>query len=373
MKRLIYAAVFAVAVVATVPMTAEAATGIYNSKEVRFRIVEVADNLSSPWGMAFLPDGGILVTERTGGLKRIDGGSIRTISGAPRVVSIRQGGLLDIALHPDFESNSFVYLTYSASYRLGFGTRVARARLTADALVDVQVIFEMESASRTTHHFGSRIAFAGDGTLFLTIGDRGDRDRAQDLSDHAGKILRINDDGTIPRDNPFVDNPDAKPEIYSYGHRNPQGLVIDKESGTVWAHEHGPQGGDEVNLIRPGVNYGWPIITYGKEYSGGEIAPSELPGYEQPIIHWTPSIAPSGLALYSGVGFPEWRGNLFAGALAGQHLRRMVVENGRIADQEVLLQNSVGRIRDVRQAPDGNIWILTDEPRGSLIRLEPAD
>ena len=363
-------------------LSGESVTGTYDSEKVRFRLVSVAENLTRPWGMAFLPDGardgdlditgGILVTERSGGLKLILGERIIDIGGVPRVASVGQGGLLDIALHPEFNQNDYIYFTYSASYGSGYGTRVGRGRLVDGNIEEFEVLFSMGHPTRGSHHFGSRLAFGGDGTLFFTIGDRGDRTRAPDLGQHAGKILRINDDGSIPRDNPYVGERGALPEIFSFGHRNAQGLIFDDMTGTLWAHEHGPKGGDEVNIIRGGVNYGWPEITYGREYSGAYIAPSAKPGLEQPIIYWAPSIAPSGLAMYRSDTFPEWRGNLFAGALAGQELRRMVVSGNEIVHQETLLKNRVGRIRDVREGPDGNLWILIDDAQGKLIRIEPA-
>ena len=358
----------------------ETIIGRYESRVETFNLIEVVDGLSRPWAMTFLPSTGVdgsepvlLITERTGGLRLYKNGTTVRITGIPRVASRGQGGLLDVALHPDFETNSSVYFTFSASYDGGYGTRVGRGIFNGRTIEDFEVIFSMTRATRTTHHFGSRMAFDRDGSLFFTIGDRGERYRAQDLQDHAGKILRIRDDGSIPDDNPFARSGDALPEIYSYGHRNAQGLVLDQVTGVHWAHEHGPQGGDEVNIVRPGINYGWPIVTYGREYSGEYIAPSVAPGLEQPIIFWVPSIAPSGLAIYHGGEFANWRGDLFAGALAGQQLRRLVVRDGLIVNQEILLKEEIGRIRDVREGPDGNVWILTDAARGRLFRLEPAN
>ena len=363
-------------------LSGESLVGTYDSEEVRFRLITVADNLERPWGMVFLPEGtrsqgidvsgGILITERTGGLKLIVGDQIFDIRGLPRIASVGQGGLLDLALHPEFDQNEYVYFSYSASYGSGLGTRVGRGRFVDNNIEEFEVLFSMERPTRGSHHFGSRLAFAGDGTLFFSIGDRGDRTRAQDLGEHAGKILRINDDGSIPEDNPFLRARGALPEIYPFGHRNAQGLIYDELTGTLWAHEHGPRGGDEVNIVKRGVNYGWPEITYGREYSGEYIAPTAKPGLEQPIIYWVPSIAPSGLAIYRSDAFSEWSGDLFAGALAGQELRRMVVEGNEIVHQETLLKNRVGRIRDVREGPDGNLWILIDDTRGKLIRIEPA-
>lgn len=350
----------------------ETVIGVHDSELVRFRIVEVVGDLSHPWGMAFLPNGAIIVTERSGTVKLVQDGRSTDIQGAPAVAANGQGGLLDVALHPEFERNRLVYFTYSARDSAGFGTRVGRAPLDGQTLELFEVLFSMEEFSTATHHFGSRMAFGEDGTLYFTIGDRGDRNRAPDLNQHAGKVLRINDDGGVPQDNPFVGQEGVRPEIFSYGHRNPQGIAVDPATGTVWEHEHGPRGGDEVNIIRPGANYGWPEITYGREYSGAYIAPDSKDGLEQPVIHWTPSIAPSGLAFYSADHIPEWKGNLFAGALAGKELRRIVVNDREVVHQERLLVGVVGRIRDVSQGPDGNIWILTDESPGSLIRIEPA-
>jgi len=236
------------------------------------------------------------------------------------------------------------------------------------------VIFEMAKKTSTTMHFGSRLAFARDGTLFVSTGERGDRNRAQDLGDSAGKVLRIRPDGSIPGDNPFAGRPGALGEVFSYGHRNVQGLAVNPGTGEVWAHEHGPQGGDEINILRPGANYGWPLVTYGREYSGGPIGEGTgKPGIQEPVLHWTPSIAPSGMAFYTGDRFPRWKGNIFVGALAGTHLRRVVPGAGGPVEQEVLLSGTIGRIRDVRQGPDGNLYLLTDENPGALYRLEPAD
>ena len=353
--------------------SAESVLGTFSSRDARFRLVVVADGLSYPWGMAFLPQGGILVTERTGTLRLIEDGRTTTIAGAPDVATDGQGGLLDVALHPQFASNGLVYFSYSARYGRGSGTRIGRGRLEEGAIEDFEVLFSMENPTRSTQHFGSRLAFAADRTLLFTMGERGDRARAQELGDDAGKVHRINDDGTIPEDNPYLQTRGARPSVYSLGHRNQQGLAVDPATGTVWAHEHGPKGGDEVNIIRPRLNYGWPTITYGREYSGAYIAPSVKQGLEQPVIHWTPSIAPSGLMVYRSDTFPGWEGDLFAGALAGQHLRRLIVENDSIVGQEILLKNTVGRIRDVRQGPDGNVWLLTDARSGRLLRIEPAD
>jgi glucose/arabinose dehydrogenase len=342
------------------------------SEEETFRVVSLAEGLQNPWGVVFLPDGRLLISERPGRLNLLEDGGVLPVSGLPQIDAGGQGGLLDVVLHPEYRENGWIYLAYSAGRGRSRGTRISRARLQGRQLVDVEELFAMENGSSAGVHFGSRMVFLPDRTLLFTIGDRGQRDRAQSLREHAGKTLRINDDGSIPADNPFVGRRNALPEIYTYGNRNAQGMAIQPESGLVWQHEHGPRGGDEVNIIEAGRNYGWPVITYGREYSGAEVSPlTEAPGMEQPVIYWVPSIAPSGMSFYSGEAFAGWRGNVFVGALAGQHLRRLVVEGREVVHQEVLLQGQLGRIRDVRQGPDGFLYLLTDARNGALLRLEP--
>ena len=339
----------------------------------RFRVVQVIDRLENPWGLAFLPDGRMLIGERPGRLLLAAGGRTAPVGGGPEVAAIRQGGLLDLAVHPDFRRNRLVYLAYSSREAGGLGTRIARARLEGERLEGLEVIFSMARGSSASHHFGSRMAFAPDGTLLFTIGDRGEMNRAQELGDHAGKTLRIRDDGSIPQDNPFIGRPGALAEIYSYGHRNSQGMVFQPGTGLLWQHEHGPRGGDEVNIIEAGRNYGWPAITYGIDYNGAVISSETArPGMEQPVVYWVPSIAPSGMTFYTGDRFPSWKGDLFVGALAGQQLRRLEVSGARVTDQEVLLEGKVGRIRTVVEGPDGYLWLLTDAARGALLRLEPV-
>lgn len=351
---------------------AEVAEPLVRSEQERFRVVRVVGGLQNPWAVAFLPDGRALITERAGRLRLLQDGKLLSVGGLPEVDAGGQGGLLDLVLHPDYEANGWIYFSYSAEVGGGRGTRVVRARLAGERLTGLQVLFSMNRGSSAGVHFGSRLAFLPDRTLVFTIGDRGDRDRAQSLGEHAGKTLRIRDDGGIPEDNPFAGRRGALPEIYSYGHRNAQGMAVQPGSGSLWLHEHGPRGGDEVNVVEPGRNYGWPTITYGREYVGGSIGVgTAAPGLEQPLVYWVPSIAPSGLAFYTGEALPGWRNNLFVGALVGQHLRRLVVEGGRVVHQEVLLQNTLGRIRDVRQGPDGLLYLLTDERDGALYRLEP--
>ena len=342
------------------------------SEKETFRVVQVAGGLEHPWAVAFLPDGRMLVSERPGRLRLVEDGRLTEVSGLPEVAPVGQGGLLDLVLHPRYAENGWIYFAHSAGQGAELGTRISRARLSGSRLTEVQTLFTMRPGSNTRQHFGSRLAFLPDGTLLFTIGDRGARDRAQDLGDHAGSTLRINDDGSVPMDNPFVATPGALPEIYTYGNRNAQGMVVHPDTGRVWQHEHGPRGGDEINIIEPGKNYGWPRITYGQEYFGGRIGTTRAPGLEEPLLHWTPSIAPSGMDFYSGSAFPAWRGNLFVGALVGRHLRRLEVQGEEVVHQEVLLLNTLGRIRDVRQGPDGLVYVLTDEGNGGLFRLEPV-
>ncbi|MFW5744916.1 MAG: PQQ-dependent sugar dehydrogenase [Spirochaetota bacterium] len=356
------------------PVVSEEDLGRFSSEQADFRLVRVVEGLREPWSFVFLPGGDALVTERTGGLWRVTDTSADAVSGAPNVAAVGQGGLLDLALHPDFPSNRLVYMSYSDRYDSGVGTAVARGRLEGRQLTDVEVIFRMNRSSAGGRHFGSRIVFDRDGLLYITIGDRGDADRAQDTSDHAGSVLRIRADGTVPDDNPFAGGGDGAPEIYSYGHRNAQGMAVHPQTGEIWLHEHGPQGGDEINVVERGANYGWPVITYGVNYGTGTPIGegTRKRGMEQPILHWTPSIAPSGLGLYYGDRFPDWQGDAFVGALAGRHLRRVELDGRRVVEQEVLLDGVVGRVRDVREGPDGLLYLITDERDGGLYRIEPV-
>ena len=344
------------------------------SNEHRFQVVPVVTGLEHPWAVAFLPGGDLLVTERRGRLLRIGAdGHHRRVEGLPPIAAVGQGGLLDLVLDPGFADNRLLYFSYSEQSGAGLRTAVARAELAGDRLVALRRIFAMNRASSGGRHFGSRLAFLPDGDLLVTVGDRGQRHRAQDPSDHAGSVLRLRPDGTASPRTVALAIPGAAPDVFTFGHRNAQGLVLHPATGDIWIHEHGPRGGDEINILRGGANYGWPVVTYGREYSGPSIGVgSEAPGMEPPLLHWTPSIAPSGMAFYTGTEFPRWRGDLFVGALAGRHLRRVVVRDGAVVGQEVLLEGSVGRIRDVRQGPDGRLWLLTDERRGALYRLEPA-
>ena len=351
---------------------------VFESEEHAFRVVEVASGLDHPWGLAFLPDGRLLVTERAGQLRTVTAGRLdpEPVAGVPPVYASGQGGLLDVALHPDFRENGWVYLSYAGGHWGRAGTEVARGRLRGSRIEDVEVLFRALPKSSGGRHFGSRLRFAPDGHLFVTLGDRGDRHRAQDPGDHAGSILRIRDDGGVPPDNPFVSMKGARPEIFTIGNRNVQGLAFHSGTGVLFAHEHGPRGGDELNVVRAGVNYGWPVISYGREYrSGAPVGEgTRREGMAQPAYQWTPSIAPSGLTVYEGDRFPGWRGNLFAGALKFRLLARLVLDSERVVHEERLLEGRYGRIRDVRTGPDGLLYLLTDAPapHGALLRLEPA-
>ncbi|MGR8918149.1 MAG: PQQ-dependent sugar dehydrogenase [Gammaproteobacteria bacterium] len=352
------------------------AADLIDSEEHAFRVTIVARDLAHPWGMAFLPDGRMLVTERGGSLRLVgqDGSVSAPLAGVPRSDEVGQGGLLDVTLHPGFEDNRLVYLSLAVRGEGGAGTEVVRARFDGDALADAQTIFRALPKFAGGRHFGSRLLFLPDGTLLVTLGDRGHRPNGQNLGTHPGSIIRINDDGSVPADNPLVGLDGVRPEIYTYGNRNVQGITIEPGSGTVWAHEHGPQGGCEVNEIVAGSNYGWATITYGRNYgTGTRIGDGETrEGVRPPALQWTPSIAPSGLAYYDGDSFPAWRGNLFAGSLKFDMVSRLVLEGGRIVHEERLLEGALGRIRDVRQGPDGYLYLLTDSRRGVLARLEPA-
>jgi glucose/arabinose dehydrogenase len=343
-----------------------------------YKVIEIARDLNHPWSMAFLADGSILVTERIGRLRLIKDGKLlpQPIGGVPPVHTGGQAGLFDVVLHPDFAQNHLLYLTYASGTGAANGTQVARARFDGGALRDLQVIFKALPLKDTDNHYGGRLAFLPDGTFALSIGEGFEyREKAQDLTSDLGKIIRLNDDGTVPHDNPFIGEASVRPEIYTWGHRNPQGLVFDMQRGVLFETEHGPRGGDELNVIVAHRNYGWPVITYGMDYSGAYVSPyTRRPGLEQPVIYWTPSIAPSGLAMYRGEKFPAWKGDLFAGALSFRHLRRIHLdEHGNVVDQEQLLNDLRWRIRDVRAPPDGYLYVCTDEDDGRVLRLEPAN
>jgi glucose/arabinose dehydrogenase len=346
------------------------------TEQERIRVVTVVQGLEHPWGLAFLPDGRMLVTERPGRLRLVQGTSLGPpIRGVPSVVAKGQGGLLDVAIAPDFATSREIFLSYAEAREGGNGTSVARARLAGNALEDVRVIFRQQPAADSPAHFGSRLVFARDGTLFITLGERSMKHftvRAQGLDTHFGKIVRVRRDGRPPEDNPFIPVPGALPEIWSYGHRNVQGAALHPVTGELWITEHGPKGGDELNIVRPGANYGWPLVTYGVAYSGDRIGVGQRrEGIVDPVKYWVPSIATSGLTFYVGDRFPSWKGNLFAGGLYGM-LVRLVLDEDRVVHEERLLRELRARIRDVRQGPDGCLYLLTDSPQGRLLRVEPA-
>ena len=377
------------------PLSVAAQGPVFEAERGPYRVTTIVAALQDPWSMAFLPNGDMLVTERPGRLRLVRGGQLQPepIAGVPPVRYGGQGGLLEVALHPDFGTNRMLYLTYSKPSADGTQgtTAVARARLEGNRLEGLQEIFEARAWSTGESHYGSRLVFDADGYLFITVSDRAvdplsvprDRHPAQDLSNHQGKVIRLHDDGRVPVDNPFVTRADALPEIWSYGHRSLQGLAFDPETGDLWATEHGAQGGDELNRILPGRNYGWPVIGYGVQYGGVPIhATRHLESMEHPVQFWTPSIAPSGLMIYRGDRFPEWKGSAFVGGLAGVQVARVpLVDAGEAGYQVGRLERpglllGYGRIRDIRQGPDGYIYISIDDRQGGrptpIIRLEPA-
>lgn len=346
----------------------------------------LVDGLENPWGLAFLPDGTMLVTERPGRLRIVRDGQLldKPVAGVPAVFSENQGGLLDITVHPKFSQNSFIYFSYSHGTAEANRTRLARARFADDRLTDLKVIFEVSQLKPRGQHFGSRLAWMDDGTLLMSIGDGGNpptslngrhiRDYAQALDSHFGKLLRLNDDGSVPDDNPFVSRDGVKPEIYSYGHRNIQGVAFDPVRKTVWTNEHGALGGDELNRISAGANYGWPLVSHSREYRGGDPVgkSTSAPGKKDPLLVWEVAIAPSGLMLYNGDAFPQWRGDLFSSALMSQDIRRVELDKaGRIIGESALRIGQ--RVRHVTQGPDGLIYVLTDESHGKLLRMVPRE
>lgn len=339
------------------------------------RVDTVASGLEHPWGIAFLPDGRVLVTERPGRLRIVDrnGTLSQPLAGVPTVAARGQGGLLDVAIDPRFAENNLVYLSFSEPADDGTsGTSVARGRLGASGLENVQVIYRQTPKVRSNMHFGSRLVFDREGRLFITAGDRyNQRPLVQDLSTTIGKVVRINADGTIPRDNPFVSRQGARPEIWSYGHRNVQAAALNPQTGQLWTVEHGARGGDELNRPEAGKNYGWPVITYGVDYSGVRIGEgTQREGMEQPVYYWDPVIAPSGMTFYTGDAFPAWRGSAFVGSMNPGALVRLTIDNDRVTREERYL-GSIGRVRDVQQGPDGFLYLITDADNGSLLRVAP--
>ena len=363
-----------------------AQSGVFGSQHHKYRVVTVVEGLEIPWSMTFLPGGDMLVTERPGRLRIVRNGTLlpEAVAGVPTVHAEGQGGLFEVLAHPNFSSNHLLYLTYAKPNDGGSTTHLIRAQWENDQLTNIEEIFE--AATQGRGHYGGKLAFNQEGFLFLTVGDRQapptgnlEEHPAQDTSNHHGTTIRLHDDGRVPEDNPFVNEANARPEIWSYGHRNPQGLAIHPETGDIWTHEHGPQGGDELNRIQPGGNYGWPVIGYGVNYGSGlAIHNSTLrEGLRHSNHVWVPSIAASGMLIYTGQHFPEWQGNIFAGGLAGQQLARLTLTaDKQEVEQEETLMQGLGRIRDIRQGPDDYIYIAIEGSDGALtpiVRLEPAE
>ncbi len=343
------------------------------------RLVEIANGLENPWSVAFLPDGRVLVTERPGRLNLIEEGQVIEVSGVPEVNTQGQGGLLEVSVHPAYADNGWIYLTYSKPNGDGeTATALARGRLEGNTLIDLEDIFVQNRYSEPGRHYGSRLVWNNDGTLLMSIGDRGvDPPRAQDLSDHAGAVLRLNDDGSVPNDNPFVGNDEILDEIYTYGNRNIQAMVKNPATGEVWAADHGPRGGDVLYRVEAGNNYGWPLVTRGLDYGSEGPFPDavtrRMEGVTEPFYEFLPTHAPSGIALVTANQFSSWQGNLLVGGLRSERIRRVVFDETEVLHEEELLLQTVGRIRDVREGPDGNLYVLTDESDGALYRIEPAD
>jgi glucose/arabinose dehydrogenase len=383
MSRILWTLATLSVVVSVPPILAQ--TPVIQSADHDFRVVTVAEGLVNPWSIAFLPDGDILISERPGRLRVVRHGILLEdpVAGVPEVFAQGQGGLLDVVPHPDFGSNRMLYLSFSKPLPGGESTTaVVRGRFENDRLTGIEEIFEAQTRGRG--HYGSRLAFDKNGYLFVTVGERqapasGDLEAhpAQDLSNHHGVVVRLHDDGRVPSDNPFVNTQGARPEIWTYGHRNPQGLVIHPDTGDVWVTEHGPQGGDELNLLSRGSNYGWPVVGYGVNYGSG-LAIHEgtrRDGMESPVHFWVPSIATSGLMVYTGDRFPKWKGNILAGGMAGEQVARLVTDGSSIIHEETLL-HGLGRVRDLRQGPDGYIYVAIEDRGGvptSVVRLEPLD
>ncbi|MEP5763894.1 MAG: PQQ-dependent sugar dehydrogenase [Halieaceae bacterium] len=341
-----------------------------------YKLDTIAEGFEYPWSITFLPGGELLVTQRGGQLLRVsaDGSQRKQLNGVPATYVAGQGGFFDVVLHPDFADNNMVYLSFAHGTPAANATRIVRGTLAEDGLENVEVILTVEPFKDTPQHYGGRFAFLPDGTLLLTTGDGFEyREKAQDPSVQFGKTLRVNDDGSVPADNPFAGAGDASAKVWTYGHRNPQGIVVDQDTGAVYLHEHGPRGGDELNLLQPGSNYGWPAITYGLDYSGAYVSPfTEHAGMEQPLWHWVPSIAPAGMTWYDGDAFPQWRGDLFVTALVDKEVRRLDLEDGKIVSETPLFSEIGERLRDIRTAPDGSLYILTDSEAGKIVRVSPA-
>ncbi len=349
---------------------------IIQSKKLAFTLDTVVTGLEVPWGMAFLTNGDMLISERKGELYRLSQGLLTEITGLPEILAIGQGGLLDLQLHPNYSENNWLYFAYAkpsdSNPNVG-NTAIMRAKILGNTLTNKELLFEGLPATSSTVHFGCRLVFGNDGYLWFGIGDRGNRDEyPQSLTNHAGKIHRIHDDGRIPEDNPFLDSAGAMPSIYSYGHRNPQGTTIHPETGEIWITEHGPRGGDELNLIEKGLNYGWPVISYGVNYDGTKFTDiTEKEGMEQPKLYWTPSIAPCGMAFVTGDRYPGWKHHILIGSLKFRYLERVELDGYNVVDQERLLEG-IGRVRNVAMSPDGYIYVAMEKP-GFIVKLLPVN
>ncbi len=371
-KRGAAPAMLVAALLVLAPASGSAEDRILDTELGKMKVETLASGLEHPWGLAFLPDGRMLVTERVGRLRIMtpNGTLSDPLTGVPEVVAKGQGGLLDVALGPKFDETKFVYLSYAEAGKGGAGTAVARGRLTDSGLADVQVIFRQMPKVDGGNHFGGRLAFTPDGKLFVTLGERFKFEPAQDLTSHLGKIVRINPDGSVPADNPFISQKDAQPEIWSYGHRNPQGAAIHPETGKLWETEFGPRGGDELNIPAAGANYGWPVVSWGMHYDGKDIPnPPTHPEFADAIFHWTPVISPSGMAFYTADTIPSWKGNLLIGGLSSEGIVRLKLDGEKVIGEERIAMDA--RIRDVAQGPDGAVYALTDEDNGKVLRLSP--
>jgi glucose/arabinose dehydrogenase len=346
---------------------------VVETEDLAFRLDTVASGLGIPWGITWLPEGDMLVTERSGELFRFkDGQFLSMIEGVPEVYANGQGGLLDIKIHPDYEENGWIYMAYSEPSGNGGNTAIMRAKLYGNSLINKEKLFKAEPDTRSGVHFGCRMAFDENNYLFFSVGERGRSANAQDLSNHCGKIHRIHDDGRIPGDNPFVDNPDAMPSIWSYGHRNPQGLAFHPKTNELWSTEHGPKGGDELNIIEKGANYGWPKITYGINYDGTIITRDTVKaGMEQPVIYWTPSIAACGMAFSDAERYPEWGNDIFSGSLSFRYLVRTKLDGSKVVEDEIMLREA-GRVRSVETGPDGFLYVGVENP-GYVVKLVPVE
>jgi len=353
-------------------ITIDSIESVINPEDFSFRVDTIASGLQNPWGLTFLPNNDLLITERSGEIRIIRNSQLMDtkISGVPEVFATGQGGLFEIKLHPDYASNGWLYISYASRGNGGGNTAVMRARLDRFSLIDQEVIFQAEPYLSGGQHFGGRIEFDDDGYLYISVGERGRRNNAQTLENHAGKIIRLHDDGSIPPDNPYVNDNNVKSEIFTYGNRNPQGMTKHPETGEIWTHEHGPMGGDEINIVKPGTNYGWPIVSYGKNYDGSTI--SEVPtreGIADPLHYWDPSIAPSGMTFVTSDLFPAWRGNLLVGSLKFEYLARLELNGEEVIHEEKLLEG-LGRVRAVIQGPDGLIYLSVERP-GMVFKLVP--